>query len=253
MKDGGAGDLVAAASRRRRQWPGAADAGCGTGRNLQEFGALGAAQGVDNSPEAIDFCRRRGIQGVREGQIEQLPFADGSFDLVLATDVLEHLADDRVALRELHRVAAPGGRLLATVPAYRWLWSQHDDEHHHFRRYTLRRLRDRLRATGWEPLAWSYFNTALLVPIAVVRLLARRRPGGRRAPRPATHPAGTESATGATDATRGGGDRTRRAPSRGRVDRDRLRSALARDGHWLRCAARTDGPAARREAAGSDR
>lgn len=152
------------------------DAGCGTGRNLLEFGSLGAAQGVDNSPEAIDFCRRRGIQGVHEGQIEQLPFAHGSFDLILATDVLEHLADDRVALRELHRVAAPDGRLLATVPAYRWLWSQHDDEHHHFRRYTLRRLRDRLRATGWEPLAWSYFNTALLLPIAVVRLLARRRP-----------------------------------------------------------------------------
>ena len=79
-------------------------------------------------------------------------------------------------MRELRRVAAPGGRLLATVPAYRWLWSQHDDAHHHFRRYTLRDLRERLRAEGWEAAQWSYFNTALLAPIAAVRTLTRRRP-----------------------------------------------------------------------------
>jgi SAM-dependent methyltransferase len=152
------------------------DAGCGTGRNLLEFGALGTAQGVDSSPEAIEFCRRRGVEAVLEGQIERLPFASATFDLILVTDVLEHLPDDRAALRELRRVAAPEGRMLATVPAYRMLWSQHDVAHHHFRRYTLRTLRERLRASGWEPMAWSYFNTALLPPIAAVRLLGRRRP-----------------------------------------------------------------------------
>src|SRR5947209_14555862 len=64
-------------------------------------------------------------------------------------------------LRELRRVAAPGALLLSTVPAYTWLWSRHDDEHHHFRRYTWRRLRARLRDAGWRPLTWSYFNTLL--------------------------------------------------------------------------------------------
>ncbi len=151
------------------------DAGCGTGHNLLEFGMLGSATGVDSSPEAIEFCRRRGIEAVREAPIEALPFEDGSFDLILATDVLEHLRDDRAALRELRRVAAPGGRLLTTVPAYRWLWSRHDAEHHHLRRYTLRQLRERLRECGWAPSAWSYFNSLLLPPIAAVRLLARRR------------------------------------------------------------------------------
>lgn len=152
------------------------DAGCGTGRNLIEFGALGDARGIDSSPEAIDFCRRRGVLGATEGRLESLPFEDGSFHLILATDVLEHLEDDRSVMRELRRVAAPGARLLATVPAYRWLWSQHDDAHHHVRRYTLRDLRRRLRAEGWEAVEWSYFNTALLPPIAAVRTLARRRP-----------------------------------------------------------------------------
>lgn len=154
------------------------DAGCGTGRNLLEFGALGApgaVNGIDSSPEAIEFCRRRGLDGVVLGRIESLPFGERAFDLLLATDVIEHVEDDRVALRELHRVAAPGGRLLVTVPAYQWLWSQHDDAHHHYRRYTWRRLHARLRETGWEPLAWSYFNSLLLAPIAAVRIAARRR------------------------------------------------------------------------------
>lgn len=160
------------------------DAGCGTGRNLQEFARLGTATGIDPSPEAIDFCRQRGIEGVSRGTIEHLAFPDDSFDLLIATDVLEHLPDDRAALRELRRVAAPGATLLCTVPAYRWLWSAHDDEHHHFRRYTLRELRSALRAGGWSPLAESYFNSLLLPPIAAVRLLSRRRRRASGAARP---------------------------------------------------------------------
>lgn len=151
------------------------DAGCGTGRNLVEFGTLGTAEGVDAFPDAIEFCRRRGLQRVARAPIEKLPFAGGSFDLILATDVLEHLDDDRAGMAELRRVIAPQGRMLVTVPAYRWLWSQHDDEHHHFRRYSLRLLRRRLLATGWKPVAWSYFNSVLLPPIAAVRLLGRLR------------------------------------------------------------------------------
>jgi SAM-dependent methyltransferase len=153
------------------------DAGCGTGRNMQEFAALGPVAGVDPSPDAIEFCRRRGIEGVTRGTIEELAFPDGSFDLVVATDVLEHLRDDRAALRELRRVATPGAHLLCTVPAYRWLWSSHDDEHHHFRRYTLRELWAALADGGWRPVVQTYFNSLLLPPIAAVRLAARR---GRR-------------------------------------------------------------------------
>ena len=145
---------------------------------MVEFGALGTVEGVDFSPEAIEFCRRRGVQAAHQGRIENLAFDDALFDLILATDVIEHLPDDRAALAELRRVAAPGGRLLATVPAYQWLWSRHDVSHQHYRRYTLRRLRERLQASGWEPQVWSYFNTALLPPIAAVRLLGRTRGNG---------------------------------------------------------------------------
>jgi SAM-dependent methyltransferase len=151
------------------------DAGCGTGRNLAEFGSLGSAHGVDPSPEAIEFCRRRGLGAVSEAGLEALPFDDGAFDLILATDVLEHIERDDLAAAELRRVAARDALLLVTVPAYRWLWSQHDDSHHHLRRYTAPRLRERLLPAGWRPALETYFNTALLPPIAVVRTLARRR------------------------------------------------------------------------------
>jgi SAM-dependent methyltransferase len=155
------------------------DAGCGTGRNLAEFGALGTAQGVDPSPQAIEFCRRRGLTGVTAAGIEALPFDDGAFDLILATDVLEHVEHDDLAAAELRRVAAPGAVLVVTVPAYRWLWSQHDDSHHHLRRYTARALRTRLAGAGWRPELLTYFNSVLLPPIALIRTIARRRAGGR--------------------------------------------------------------------------
>jgi SAM-dependent methyltransferase len=157
------------------------DAGCGTGRNLLEYGPLGAATGIDPSPAAIAFCHRRGIANVIEAQLEQLPFADEQFDLLLACDVIEHIEDDLGALAELHRVASPRARLLLTVPAYQWLWSQHDETHHHKRRYRLRQLRERLRQSGFEPRVASYFNSTLLAPIALTRVAARRRTrrGGR--------------------------------------------------------------------------
>ena len=116
--------------------------------------------------------------------------------------MLEHLEDDRVALmRELRRVAAPGGRLLATVPAYRWLWSQHDDAHHHFRRYTLAgAARRRLGGQGWEAAEWSYFNTLLLPPIAAVRTARAPPSAGGRPPGPEAHPAGAEPPAARADA-----------------------------------------------------
>src|SRR2546423_4294585 len=66
------------------------DAGCDTGRNLIEFASLGRVEGVDAFPEAIELCRQRGIDDVSLGSLDSLPFDDGQFDLILATDVIEH-------------------------------------------------------------------------------------------------------------------------------------------------------------------
>jgi SAM-dependent methyltransferase len=157
------------------QSPRILDAGCGTGRNLLEFGALGEAAGVDLFAQAVDFCRGRGLENVRQAPVEELPFEASSFDLVLATDVIEHVDDDLRALRELHRVAARDARLVLTVPAYQWLWSAHDESVHHRRRYTARRLRERVLATGWAPAVETYFFSTVLAPVALVRGLRKRR------------------------------------------------------------------------------
>lgn len=156
------------------------DAGCGSGRTLQELVDYGSVSGLELNPEAAQVARDRGLGEVQIGRLEQMPWEDDSFDLITCLDVLEHLPDDRVALIELKRVSKPGGWLLATVPAYQALWSSHDTVNHHYRRYERATLRAAVAGTGWELQRLTSFNTLLFPPAAAVRLAQRRwkRNGG---------------------------------------------------------------------------
>jgi SAM-dependent methyltransferase len=150
------------------------DAGCGSGRTLDELARYGHASGVDISADAVATAKSRGYHDVRLGPIEQLPFEDASFDLVTCLDVVEHTPDDRRSLGELRRVTRPGGLMLVTVPAYQSLWSSHDEVNLHYRRYRASSLGQAASDAGWSPVRDSYFNTLLLPPAAVVRLAERR-------------------------------------------------------------------------------
>jgi SAM-dependent methyltransferase len=77
-----------------------------------------------------------------------LPFGDATFDVVGAFDVLEHCEPESQALTELTRVLQPGGRLLMSVPAYAWAWSDHDEQAGHYRRYTRKRLVRAIEGSG---------------------------------------------------------------------------------------------------------
>jgi SAM-dependent methyltransferase len=151
------------------------DAGCGSGRTMQELVEYGEVHGVELDPEAAEVARSRGHGEVQIGRLEELPWGDGSFDLIACLDVIEHTEDDRVTLRELRRVCKPGGRLLLTVPAYQALWSLHDEANHHFRRYSRPTLRAAAVESGWRVERMTSFNSVLLPPAAVVRLAQRRR------------------------------------------------------------------------------
>jgi SAM-dependent methyltransferase len=153
------------------------DAGCGTGLMLQELKSLGTAEGVDISDEALQFCRKRGLDNVRNADLLELPFAAESFDVVTALDVLEHLDDDTGALRELRRVLKPGGRAFIFAPAHRWLWSLQDEVSHHKRRYVARTLRESVSRAGLEVERQTYVSTFLLPVIYLGRqwLKVRRR------------------------------------------------------------------------------
>src|SRR5882724_12788625 len=149
------------------------DVGCGTGANLQMLAGHGAAEGVDVSSEALEFCRARGLSKVKEGAAEALPYEDASFDLVTGLDVVEHLDDDVAGLSEMRRVLRPGGRAVLFVPAFMFLWGVQDDISNHRRRYTLKQLKDVVRQAGFEVERATYVNLSFFAPIFLGRLFMR--------------------------------------------------------------------------------
>lgn len=161
------------------------DVGCGTGFFLEAFAAgaesLMAGEGpriegwgLDAEPLAVAMCRERGLEHVHQGSAGDLAaVADQRFDLIFMLDVLEHLDDDQAALREATRLLAPGGRIVVTVPAFRFLWSKHDDVSMHKRRYTREELAGAFRGAGLPLAKLTYFN-AYLFPLALVRRIGRR-------------------------------------------------------------------------------
>ena len=163
------------------------DFGCGTGSSLEVLRKYGRVTGTDASEEALDYCRRRGaaiedvtLQTVpKEGR---LPFDDDTFDVVTALDVLEHLDDDRAGLVELRRVLAPGGLLVVFVPAYRFLWSEHDEALEHRRRYVASDLHSRLNQAKFRVLKRTYaisFSFPLVMGYRLLRGLFPSRDGSR--------------------------------------------------------------------------
>ncbi|PYT05279.1 MAG: methylase [Acidobacteria bacterium] len=147
------------------------DVGCGTGINSRVLAKHGNTISTDASEEALGFSKGRGIEGLVRSQVESLPFAASSFDVITALDVLEHINDDLRALDELLRVARDGGVLVITVPAYGFLWSEHDEALHHRRRYAASELRNKLTNAGFEVQRISYYITFLFFPILFMRFV----------------------------------------------------------------------------------
>lgn len=157
------------------------DVGCGTGGNLPMLNAYGNVTGIEMSTIAHNAAKERGTGRVLLGSFpEDLSIADEKFDLITFLDVLEHLDDDLAALKAAKHLLAPTGTLLITVPAFKFLWNGHDEQHHHRRRYTATQLKGVLRQAGLEPVYVSYFNMWLFPVIAAIRV-AKRMVGNRHA------------------------------------------------------------------------
>jgi len=143
------------------------DYGCGTGFDLPLLAEFGTALGADLSTDTALEFRRPGPAPILDAERDLDPYA-GTFDVVTAFDVLEHLADDAAGLARLRSLLVPGGQLVLTVPAYDFLWSGEDVVSAHHRRYTRRLLERVCRAAGLDVLFVSYFNLALLPAMAAV-------------------------------------------------------------------------------------
>jgi SAM-dependent methyltransferase len=153
------------------------DVGCGTGGAALTLAKHGRAVALDRSPDSFALSMDRPYRHrVVASAGAALPFADASFDVVCALDILEHLEDDAAAARELARVCKPGGTVIAFVPAFNFLWGYNDDYSHHQRRYLKTELSFLLRNAGLKVEEAGYFNAVLFAPTLAARLLQRLLP-----------------------------------------------------------------------------
>lgn len=146
--------------------------GCGTGGNLSLLGKFGSVAALEPDDDARRVAGGKGSFDIRAGNLpDRIPFEREAFDLVAAFDVIEHVDDDAASLKAMSDRLRPGGWLLATVPAFPFLWSRHDVRHHHKRRYVRSEMIRRVTDAGLTPVRTTYFNTLLFPLVAAIRLL----------------------------------------------------------------------------------
>ena len=162
--------------------------GCGTGGNLASIADTHDVVGVECSPQALRYAQDALGDRVQHGRLpDEIDLPVSTFDVVLLTDVLEHVEEDNASAHAAPRLLKPGGIVVATVPAYQWLYSPRDAKHHHFRRYGKQQFAALWKSADTEPLLLSHYNTLLFPAAAVVRLTSklvgeRARPGDLTVP-----------------------------------------------------------------------
>lgn len=162
----------------------AIDVGCGGGGNTAVLRELGwDVTGLEYSPAAAELARSRGL-GVVRADARRLPFRDESADLVISTDLWEHVEEDDQVAHEAARVLRQQGRLLVAVPCSMALWSGHDVALGHVRRYERDELLRLLDTAGFDLVDIRSWNV-LLRPVARIR----RRHNTSESEMEETHPA----------------------------------------------------------------
>jgi len=148
------------------------DIGCSSGIFLKALESQGFKMenlfGIDISEKAIENCKKNGIQNafVMDAQKISLP---EKFDVIVASDCLEHLRDDTQAIKNWYELLKTGGMMYVFVPAFHSLWSSHDEVNMHFRRYTNKELKGKLTTERLTVLKSSYWNFFLFLPLYLFR------------------------------------------------------------------------------------
>lgn len=168
-------EIIVRLVRARRLRGRILDIGCSSGLLMQALDGLGFDQvyGIDISEPAIERCRSRGLTTTQVMDGAKTGFPGAAFDVAIASDVLEHIADESGALQEWYRILEPGGTLVVFVPAFESLWSAWDDLNSHCRRYTRASLMKALRANRFVVSRTSYWNAGLFLPTVGLRVAER--------------------------------------------------------------------------------
>mgnify|MGYP001598418394 CR=1 FL=1 len=158
------------------------DFGCNSGFFVSELRKDGYETfGTDVSEEAIEYGVSKGINklfALKPG--ERLPFMPETFDVAIALDVLEHIEDAGVALSQIKGVLKKGGTMIATVPAFPFLWGVQDEVSHHYRRYTKKELVILFQKAGLKIERLTFFNFFLFLPVVIVRMIGKIIPPKRK-------------------------------------------------------------------------
>lgn len=155
--------------------------GCSTGRSSEYLSKFGNVISIEYDKFCCEFAAKKTGLEIINGSITELPFDPNSFDLVCAFDVVEHVEDDRLAVREMYRVAKDNGIVFITVPAYMSLWSHHDEINHHFKRYKKKEIKNLFSKldSGKEKHS-TYFNFFLFPPIFLFRKISNLLSFGKK-------------------------------------------------------------------------
>lgn len=151
------------------------EVGCSGGPLLNLLISQGYSHvvGIDNSKEAIRLCKERGFNNVFLMDGVEPNFDSERFDVIIASDVLEHIQNDKRAVKGWQGILKRGGIVICFVPALRALWSKHDEDNKHYRRYTKKDLEYLFSDKGYAIIRSSYWNFALFLPILFYRFLMR--------------------------------------------------------------------------------
>lgn len=150
------------------------EVGCGTGGNITFLRKFGELICVESDDSAAELARERKLVPIMSGALpNEMPIFGNKFDLIVLFDVIEHIDDDNGSLQVLSKLLKPGGRIVLTVPAFAFLWSQHDEENHHKRRYSRKSLTRLVTLSGLSLDYFSYFNFWLFPLVACIRVIRK--------------------------------------------------------------------------------
>lgn len=154
------------------------DIGCGTGGFLSKLAERYVAIGTDMSETALGYCRKRGLTRLYNTTVRDFPREseeNKKIRAVFMLDVIEHIEDDQTIVQEVYDLLEPGGYFIAAVPAFQWLFTNHDRAHMHYRRYNRKQFTQLFVNAGFSLKKTSYFNFLLFLPAVISRFLNRNK------------------------------------------------------------------------------
>ena len=151
------------------------DIGCSSGILLKDLEIIGYKAenlfGIDISEIAIENCKINGLKHCFVMDAQNITLTE-TFDIIIASDCLEHLEDDKKALKNWKNLLKIGGQMYVFVPAFMLLWSYHDEVNMHYRRYTNAALKSKLETENFQIQKASYWNFFLFLPVLIFRKIS---------------------------------------------------------------------------------